>query len=211
MAPATRNPKEIEAKSFEIIGRFLTNVKLPAREKEVLKRVIHATARVKYSKDLLFHPRAVSSFLSAIRKGNSIIVDASMVKAGINEGIASSFGSKVICLINDRDVIRRSRRLNVSRAILAMRKSARFMNGGVIAIGNAPTALFEVCDLIEEGQITPAVVISVPLWFVGAKEAKRRLRTLKVPYISNSSRMGGSSAAAACVNALLKINQLKKK
>jgi precorrin-8X/cobalt-precorrin-8 methylmutase len=128
-----------------------------------------------------------------------------MVKVGINANITSRFGVKVICLIDDKDIIRKFAQLNITRAVLAMRKSAKLMDGGIVAIGNSPTALFELCDLVEKGKVRPALIVGVPVGFVGAKEAKKRLLTLKTPYITNRSRYGGSSVAIACVNALLKI------
>ncbi len=199
------NPKDIEIKSFQIVDKYLTNIKLPRHQKEVMKRVLHATSDLNYIEDIIFHSKAIRNALEAIKKGENIVVDASMVKAGINKKMLSTFGSKVICLINRKDVARQASRLNITRSTLAMRKAGKLMEGGIVAIGNAPTALFEVCDLVNIGRARPALIIGLPVGFVGAKEAKKKLRTLKVPYITNRSRRGGSSAAAACVNALLKI------
>jgi len=199
------NPKDIEAKSFQIVSKYLSNLKLPMLEKEVVKRVLHATSDLSYAKDLIFHPKAVKNAMAAIREGKNIVVDASMVKAGINKKIAANFGGKVICFINNKDILMKASRLNITRSILAMRKSAKFMNGGIVAIGNAPTALFEVCDLVKKAKARPCLIIGIPVGFVGAKGAKKELRNLNVPYITNQSRYGGSSVAAACVNALLKI------
>lgn len=199
------NPKEIESRSFKLIDKYLKNIKLPMLQKEVVKRVIHATADFCYAKQLIFHPGAIEAGLAAIRRGKDIVVDANMVKVGINANITSRFGVKVICLIDDKDIIRKFAQLNITRAVLAMRKSAKLMDGGIVAIGNSPTALFELCDLVEKGKVRPALIVGVPVGFVGAKEAKKRLLTLKTPYITNRSRYGGSSVAIACVNALLKI------
>lgn len=199
------NPKDIEAKSFKIVDKYVKNIKLSGSEKEILKRVLHATSDLKYVKDLLFHSKAVREGLAAIRKGKNIIVDASMVKAGINKKILSGFGGRVICFIDNEGIVRQSSRLKITRSILAMRKACKLMDGGIVAIGNAPTALFEVCNLINIGKANPALIIGLPVGFVGAKEAKKKLSTLNIPYITNRSRYGGSSVAAACVNALLKI------
>lgn len=199
------NPRDIEAKSFKIAAKYLSNLKLPRLEKEVVTRVLHATSDLSYAKDIIFHPRAVRAALQAIRTGKSIIVDASMVKAGINKKALKDFGGEVICLINNKDISIKASRLNITRSILAMRKSAKFMNGGIVAIGNAPTALFEVCDLVKQSKARPCIIIGIPVGFVGAKEAKKELRGLNVPYITNQSRHGGSSVAAAIINALLKI------
>jgi len=159
---------------------------------------------------MTFHPKAVSNALEAIRKGKNIIVDASMVKAGINKRLLAIFGCRIICLLYRKDVALQASRLNISRSMAAMRKSWKLMDGGIVAIGNAPTALFEVCDLIGKGKAKPAVVIGLPVGFVGAKDSKRELRSLTIPYITNRSRRGGSSAAASCVNALLKIATRQK-
>lgn len=196
------NPKLIEDKSFEIISRLLPDLNLPYAQKEVLKRVIHATTDLNYAKDLLFHPRAVKAGLKAIKEGKDIICDVSMVKAGIN---ISGFKGKVICVINDKDVIEKAADLKIARAIVSMRKTAPFMKGAIVAIGNAPTALFELCDLVKKNKANPALIIGVPVGFVGAVESKKGLTLLKTPYITNRSTKGGSSVAAACVNALLKL------
>ena len=201
------SPREIESKSFRIVDKHLADVKLPRSQKEVMARVIHATSDINYAKDILFHPKAIRAAVEAIRNGKNIVTDANMVKAGINKKILSGFGGKVICFIDKKDVARQASRLGITRSMLAMRKACGAMNGGIVAIGNAPTALFEVCDLISKGRAKPSLVIGLPVGFVGAKEAKVKLRSLKIPYITNRTRHGGSSAAAACVNALLKITE----
>ncbi len=201
------DPKYIQIESFRIVDSYLKDLKLPGAQKEIVKRVIHATSNLNFAGDILFHPMAVRSGLKAIKGGENIIVDASMVKAGINKKILSSFGGKVICFIDNEDIAKLSSRLNITRSILAMRRAAKLMDGGIVAIGNAPTALSELCDLIDEGKAKPSLVIGMPVGFVGAKEAKKRLRTLQIPYITNRTRHGGSSVAAACVNALLKISE----
>ncbi len=199
------NPEHIQSESFRIVDSYLKDLKLPRDQKEVVKRVIHATSNLNYAADILFHPMAVRNGLKALRDGKNIVVDASMVKAGINKKILSSFGGKVICFIDNEDVAIESSRLSITRSILAMRRAAKLMDGGVVAIGNAPTALFELCDLVNEGKAKPSLIIGMPVGFVGAKESKKKLRTLEMPYITNRTRHGGSSVAAACVNALLKM------
>ena len=205
MAGIITNPKDIETKSFQIVDKHLRNIKLPRFQKEVVKRVLHATSDLNYAKDLIFHSKAIKNGLAAIKKGRDVVVDASMVKAGINKKTLSGFGGRVICFVNNERVARQASRLNITRSMLSMRKASKLMNGGIVAIGNAPTALFEVCDLVSKGKARPALIIGLPVGFVGAKEAKKKLRSLEPPYITNRSRYGGSSVAAACVNALLKI------
>ncbi len=199
------DPKDIQIESFRIVDNYLAHLKLPGAQKEIVKRIIHATSDLNYAEDIIFHPAAIRNGLEAIRGGENIVVDASMVKAGINKKMLSNFGGKIICFIDKDDVAREASRLNVTRSILAMRRAAKLMDGGIVAIGNAPTALFELCDLVKDGKAKPSLIIGMPVGFVGAKEAKKRLRALRIPYITNRTRHGGSSVAAACVNALLKM------
>ena len=197
--------KEIEARSFEIIGGLLKKrgTLLSGLKKPVITRVIHTTTDLGYARDLIFSAGAIESGVRAIKQGKNIVVDSSMVKAGINKNITARFKNKIICRIHDKDVIRNSGELNLTRAIVAMRKSQREIDGGIIAIGNAPTALFELCGLIKDAKSKPALVVGIPVGFVGAAESKRALRGLKIPYITNKSKKGGSTVAAAIVNALL--------
>ena len=197
--------RKIEARSFEIIGGLLRKkgIHLTGARKAVITRVIHTSVDLGYARDLVFSPGAIAAGLKAIKQGRNIVVDSSMVKAGINKNITARFKNKIICRIHDKDVIKKSGELNLTRAIVAMRKSQRETDGGIVAIGNAPTALFELCDLIKEAKSKPALVVGIPVGFVGAAESKRALRSLKIPYITNKSRKGGSTVAAAIVNALL--------
>lgn len=198
-----RQPQKIQEKSFKIIAKYIKDLKLTHGQKQVVRRIIHATADPRYAKEIAFYPRAVAKALTAIRRGADVIVDAAMVEAGINKRLLSGFGGKVICRINDSEVIRKAKQLKLTRAILAMRESASLMNEAIVAIGNSPTALFEVCQMIEDAKILPALVVGLPVGFVGARESKEKLRSLKICYITNRSRRGGSAAAASCVNALL--------
>lgn len=199
------DPKKIEEESFRIITGILASSKLRGNEKEVVKRVIHATTDTDYAKNLLFHPAAIESGLAAIKNGKDIICDVGMVMAGINKKTLSGFGGKAICFIEDKSVVRQSSRQKIARAILAMRKASNLMDGAVIAIGNAPTALFEVCELIKRNRVAPALVIGVPVGFVGASDSKKELASLDIPYITNTGTKGGSSVACAITNAILKI------
>lgn len=203
--------RRIEGKSFEIIGELLKKrgIHLSGLEKPVITRVIHTSVDLGYARDLVFSPCAIEAGLKAIKQGRNIVVDSSMVKAGINKNITAHFKNKIICRIHDKDVIRKAGELNLTWAIVAMRKSQRETEGGIIAIGNAPTALFELCDLIKKAKSKPALVVGIPVGFVGAAESKRMLRSLKIPYITNKSRKGGSTVAAAIVNALLILSKGK--
>lgn len=197
--------RRIEAKSFEIITGLLKKkgIVLTGAKKAVINRVIHTSVDLGYVKDMVFSPDAIASGLKAIRQGKNIVTDSTMVKAGINKSITARFKNKIICRMHDKDVARKAGELNLTRAIVAMRKSQRETNGGIVAIGNAPTALFELCDLIKNAKSKPALVVGIPVGFVGAAESKKALRTLRIPCITNKSRKGGSTVAAAIVNALL--------
>ena len=197
------DPKKIQEKSFQIIDGLLRSSKLPAGEKKILQRVIHATTDTGYAQDLCFHPKAVASGIKAIRLGKNVVCDVNMVKAGVNAKLLAGFGGKVLCRIDDEDVVRKASKGKITRAILAVRKSVAEMAGGIVSIGNAPTALFELCDLIKKGKAKPALVVGIPVGFVGALESKQELMALGIPYITNQSPKGGSSVAAAMTNALL--------
>lgn len=201
------DPKKIEDKSFEIIDGLLGSLKMPYEEREVLKRVIHTTTDLGYVETLSFHPLAVSAGLNAIKSGRDIVCDVGMVKTGVNEKVLADFGGRAMCFINDDDVIRTASRLGITRAIAAMRKASELMEGAIVSIGNAPTALFELCDMVKDGKVRPALIIGVPVGFVGAAESKKELSKAAVPFITNHGTKGGSSVAAAITNALLKIAQ----
>ncbi|MBI5124199.1 MAG: precorrin-8X methylmutase [Candidatus Omnitrophica bacterium] len=201
------DPKKIEEKSFRIIGALLASTPRSGHEKEVVRRVIHATTDLDYAKNLIFHPMAIRSGLNAIREGSNIICDVGMVKAGLNKKTLSHFGGRTVCFIDDKNIVRQASRQKIARAILAMRKAAAIMDGAIIAIGNAPTALFEVCGLIKEKKVRPALVIGIPVGFVGAGDSKKELASLDIPYITNAGTKGGSSVACAITNAILKIAQ----
>lgn len=199
------NPETIKKKSFEIINKRMPRLNLSRRETEVVKRVVHATADLGYTEELVFHPQAIRTGLEAIHKGKNIITDANMVLAGIDKKKLSRYGGKAICLISDPEVLRQAAGRKITRAITAMRKSADLTKGGIVAIGNAPTALFELINLAEKGAAGPALIIGTPVGFVGAREAKESLLKQGTPFITNRSEKGGSSVAAAIVNALLNL------
>lgn len=197
--------EKIEEESYKIIDNLLDDIELPLEELAVVKRVIHATADLSYAKDLIFHPQAIICGLKAICEKKNIITDVHMVKAGI-----SKYEGVVFCLIKEEWVAVRALKLNITKSASAMREAADLMEGGIVVIGNAPTALFEVCQMVEDKEVEPALIVGVPVGFVGAKEAKERLRSLSIPYITNQGRKGGSSVAVAIVNALLRLSNGEK-
>ena len=197
------DPEKIEAKSFEIIEQEMGSHGFSLQEWTVVRRVIHASADFDLGRSVLFHPDAIRSGIVALRKGCPIVADVQMVQVGINKTSCSRFGSRVYCSIGDRDVARRAKAAGLTRAIISMRKSRHKLHGGIVAIGNAPTALLEVIRLVREEGIIPALIVGVPVGFVSAAEAKEELAKLQTPFITNRGRKGGTPVAVATVNALL--------
>lgn len=196
------NPMEIEKKSFEIITSELA-VKLPVENELVVKRVIHATADFDFAENLCFSEHAVIKALEALRNGCDIVTDTQMAKSGINKKILAELGGTVHCFMSDADVGEEAMRRGTTRAAVSMEKAAKLEKSCVFAIGNAPTALLELYDLITSGKLSPALVIGVPVGFVNIIESKETIMKANVPYIVARGRKGGSSVAAAICNALL--------
>ena len=201
-----KNPEAIEDQSMAIIEECLPELlNLPLEEREVIKRVVHTTGDPSYGGLLRIHPEALAAGLAVIRVGCNIITDVNMIKAGINQRLLEALGIKVSCYINDPQVVEEAQREGVTRAMVAMRRAAAELDGGIAVIGNAPTALVALCNLIKQGEVAPALVIGVPVGFVGAKESKELLMSMSVPYITVPGTKGGSTIAVSVVNALLKL------
>ncbi len=198
-------PQAIVDESFEIIDNLVDFGSVPALHRPIIQRAIHATGDTEYAYNLIFHPMAVETGIRSLRDGKNIVTDVNMVKAGITKGPVEKFGGKIICKISDKSVIDEAKRLGKTRAIVSMQQSAHEMKGGIVVIGNAPTALFEVIDLIKKGLAQPALVVGIPVGFVGAVEAKYELKGISVPYITNTNRKGGSAVAVSIVNAIIKL------
>lgn len=202
--------EEIEKRSFEIISEELDLSDVPEEQLPIIKRVVHATADFEFKNSLIFHPEAIKTGISAIKAGKDILTDVEMVKTGIIKRWLEPFGGKVICNINDKDVIRLSKDTGRTRSEIAIEKALKeYKNIGIIAIGNAPTALLKVIEMfnstIQPFSHSPILVIGVPVGFVRALESKTLLSTQKFPFITNLSRKGGTPVAVAIVNALLKM------
>lgn len=198
-------PQAIVDESFDIIDKLVDLASVPELHKPIIQRAIHATGDTEYAYNLIFHPAAVETGIRSLKSGGNIITDVNMAKAGITRNPVEKFGGQIICKIADTSVIDEARRLGKTRAIVAMRQSIHEMKGGIVAIGNAPTALFELIDLIKTGLAQPALVIGIPVGFVGAVEAKSALKSIAVPYITNTNRKGGSAVAVSIVNAIIKL------
>ena len=203
----TQKGQSIEDKSMEIIENEIGTHPYSKDEWPIVRRVIHATADFDFARQnmIVFHKNAISSGINALEGGCNIIVDVNGVIGGLNKENLKEFGNKAICNISDPNIIEQAKKLNKTRAQTSMRMAASEMNGGVVAIGNAPTALVEVTQMIRENVTRPALVVGIPVGFVCAVESKEELQTLNIPYITNKGRKGGSPCASAIVNALFKI------
>lgn len=200
--PLTVQPQEIEEKSFQIITEELGEHPFTEEQYPVVQRVIHASADFDLGRSLVFHPRAVQAGIEAIRSGKIVVADVQMVQVGISKGRIEKYGGEVKVYISDRDVMEEAKRLNTTRAIISIRKAIKEAEGGIFAIGNAPTALLELIRLVKEGEAKPGLVIGMPVGFVSAAESKEELAKLDIPFITNMGRKGGSPVTVAALNAI---------
>lgn len=198
------NPQEIERRSFEIITEELGAVSFVPGTESIVKRCIHTSADFEYAKNLVFSEGAVRKAVAAIRNGASIVTDTQMGKAGINKKKLNEYGGKVYCFMADEDVISESARRGITRAAASMEKAAGLNEPLLFAIGNAPTALVRLYELITSGALKAEMVIGVPVGFVNVVPSKELILQLtKTPYIVARGRKGGSNIAACICNALL--------
>ena len=196
------DPVEIERRSMEIIESGLP-AGIPEENKAVVRRVIHCTADFDYASNLAFSDNAVQKALAALEKGCDIITDTQMAYSGINKAAASKLGCAVHCFMSDPDVAEEAKKRGCTRAVVSMEKAAKMNKPLIFAIGNAPTALLRLRELIDAGEITPFLVIGVPVGFVNVEVAKEQIMETDIPYIINRGRKGGSNVAAAICNAIL--------
>ena len=196
-------PMEIEKRSFEIIKEELGDRVIDPEYDLLVRRVIHTTADFDYADTLCFSEHAVQTAMEAIRAGSDIVTDTTMAMSGINKRVLSSFGGEVHCFIGDPDVAAEAKARGVTRSLVSMEKAAKLEKPLIFAIGNAPTALFSICDLIRAGKLDPAMVIAVPVGFVNVVEAKEELMKTAKHYIAARGRKGGSNVAAAIINSIL--------
>ena len=195
-------PMEIERRSFEIIESELPHP-LDPELAPIIKRVIHTSADFEYADSLCFSPNVVDKALDAIRRGACIVTDTNMGKAGINKKALARHGGEALCFMADEDVAAAAKANGTTRAVASMDKAASLDRPLIFAIGNAPTALIRLFELIEEGKLRPELVIGVPVGFVNVVQSKELIMTAGVPYIVARGRKGGSNVAAAICNALL--------
>lgn len=195
-------PKDIEKRSFEIITSELKTKILPENE-AVVKRVIHTSADFDYAENLCFSEGAVAKGIEAIKKGACIVTDTQMAKAGINKKALEKFGSEVFCFMSDEDVAQAAIKNGTTRAVASMEKAIKLERPIIFAIGNAPTALIRLYELIQEKAIKPELIIGVPVGFVNVVQAKELIMQTEIPYIVAKGRKGGSNIAAAICNAMI--------
>ncbi len=193
----------IERESFRIISEELGASGFNEAELPVVKRVIHSTADFEYKDIIRFSPLALASGMAALRAGRDVVADVRMVEAGVSKERLGPFGASVRCFSSDADVIERASSTGSTRAAVAMEKAAPCIQGAVVAIGNAPTALNALLRLHREKGVRPALVVGVPVGFVGAEESKQELMRSGLEHITTVGRKGGSTVAVAIVNALI--------
>ena len=197
-------PEEIERRSLEIITEELGERTFPNGQSQVIKRVIHTTADFEYADSLVFSEGAVEKALEALREGCTIVTDTNMGKAGVNNKSLEKTGGQVLCFMADEDVALKAKEEGTTRAAASMDKAAGLGRDCIFAVGNAPTALVRLYELIQEGKIRPRLIIGVPVGFVNVVQSKEMILTLKdTPYIVARGRKGGSNVAAAICNALI--------
>ncbi len=196
-------PNDIEKRSMEIIAEELGEVKLDEEKLSIIKRVIHTSADFDYVRTLHFSEDAVQKALEALKNGATIVTDTNMAKAGINKAGMDKLGCKAVCYMADPDVASQAKIEGSTRAAACMDKACLVEGPVIIAIGNAPTALVRLDELIKDGKIKPELIIGVPVGFVNVVEAKELIMQAGVPYIVARGRKGGSNVAAAICNALI--------
>ena len=203
----TRKGQSIEDESMQIIENEIGSHSYNEQEWPIVRRIIHSTADFDFARDnkIIFQKNAVQSGLDALKNGCSIIVDVNGIVGLMNKQNPKDFGNNVICNISEPSLIEEAKKENKTRAQMSMRIAKEDMNGGIVVIGNAPTALLEVMEMIREEITKPALVIGIPVGFVSAVESKDELAKMDIPFITNQGRKGGSPCASAIVNALYKL------
>ena len=197
-------PQEIEKRSFEIITEELGDFALTPGTEPIVKRCIHTSADFDYAKNLVFSDNAVQKAMDAIRDGAWIITDTQMGMAGINKKKLAEYGGEVRCFMSDEETARLAKEQGTTRAAVSMERAAALNPKLIFAVGNAPTALVRLYELIKEGRLKPELIIGVPVGFVNVVASKELILSLEdTPYIVAKGRKGGSNIAACICNALL--------
>lgn len=196
-------PMEIEGRSFEIITEELGDRQLIPGTELIVKRCIHTSADFDYAENLCFSENVVQKAMKAIQEGACIVTDTQMAKAGINKKSLARYGGEVYCFMSDEDVAEEAKRRGVTRAVVSMEKAAQLNKKLIFAIGNAPTALIRLYEMIGNKELAPELVIGAPVGFVNVVQSKELIMKADTPYIVARGRKGGSNIAACICNALL--------
>ena len=204
----TEKGQSIEDASMQMIEDEIGEHHYNEKEWPIVRRVIHSTADFDFAgkNKIIFQKDAIQSAMNALRNGCSIVVDVNGVIGGLNKQNPKDFGNNIICNISDPKIMELAKKEGKTRSQVSMRAAKSDIDGGVVAIGNAPTALLEVIQMVKEGIIKPALIIGIPVGFICAAESKEELSKLeKTPFITNIGRKGGSSSASAIINAIFKL------
>jgi precorrin-8X/cobalt-precorrin-8 methylmutase len=197
---------------MEIVEKLLPpTLKITGEERRIVKRVVHASGDPQIASLMKFSPSALPSGLNALAQGSPIFADVQMVAAGINKHLAEACGCLVACAMDEIIGQEPAREQNITRAAAAMHHLGQRLNEAIVIIGNAPTALLALLELIDNDPIKPSLIVGMPVGFVQARESKEELMKRGVPYITIAGTRGGSAMAAATVNALLKMAVERKR
>ena len=203
----TEKGQSIEDASMQMIEDEIGTHQYNEKEWPIVRRVIHSTADFDFAgkNKIIFHKDAIESAMSALKNGCSIIVDVNGVIGGLNKQNPKDFGNNIVCNISNPEIMELAKKEGKTRSQVSMRAAISDIDGGVVAIGNAPTALMEIIQMVKEGIVKPALIIGIPVGFINAAESKEELSKLEAPFITNMGRKGGSSSASAIVNAIFKL------
>ena len=204
----TEKGQSIEDASMEMIENEIGSHNYDEKEWPIVRRIIHSTADFDFADKnrIIFSAGAIESGINALKNGCSIVVDVNGVIGGLNKQNPKDFGNNIICNISSAEVMELAKKQGKTRSQVSMRYASSDIDGGIVAIGNAPTALLEIISMVKEGNIKPALIIGIPVGFICAPESKEELSKLsEVPFITNIGRKGGSSSASAIINALYKL------
>ncbi len=204
----TKKGQSIEDASMQMIEDEIGTHQYNKKEWPIVRRVIHSTADFDFAdkNKIIFHKDAIESAMGALRNGCSIIVDVNGVIGGLNKQNPKDFGNNIICNISNPEIMELAKKEGKTRSQVSMRAAISDIDGGVVAIGNAPTALMEIIQMVKEGIVKPALIIGIPVGFICAAESKEELSKIEgTPFITNIGRKGGSSSASAIINAIFKL------
>ncbi|ELC8443032.1 precorrin-8X methylmutase [Clostridium perfringens] len=200
-----KSPMGIEKRSFEIIGSEMHEHNFSEEELQIVKRVIHTTADFEYQDLIEISEGAIEAGVSALKSGAKIYTDTTMALSGMNKRALKELNASVECYVGLDEVFKLAKEKEITRSMAGVELAAK-ENVDIFVFGNAPTALFKLRELIKEGKAKPKLIVAVPVGFVGASESKEDLDELGIPYIRVKGRKGGSTVAAAIINALLYMN-----